>query len=276
VFRFLTKQHFLVNLLVAIILVGGSFISVLWMLGFITSHGAYEKVPSVAGIQVKDAIEALEAKGFVVEVQDSVWAEDKDPLTVIKQSPEADATVKAKRTIYLTVNRAQPPLISVPNLVGLSFRNAELYLKQLGLKLGDTLRKPDIARDAVLEQLYNGADIRPGTKVYQGSTLSFVLGSGLGGEEMEVPVLLGMTYAEVKGYLSQYGLNAGALIVDGDVKDTAAAYVYRQNPEKKSDLGEGKIQINRIRPGQSIDLWLGTTKIEIVQPDSLVQEPGIQ
>ncbi len=272
-FRFITRQPFIVNLLAAIVLVLGLLFLTLWMLGFITRHGQYEKVPMVIGKSVDEAVKMLEDKGFTVEVQDSVWEETEPKLSVLKQQPGGDEMVKSKRTIYLTVNRAQPPVIEMPNLVGLSFRNAELYLKQLGLKLGDTLRKPDIAKDAVLEQLYNGAPIKPGTKIYQGSFLSFVLGSGLGEDAMEVPMLLGLTFNEAKAQLEGMGLNAGALIVDADVSDTGTAYIYKQAPDVRQQAADGSYQRNKIRPGQSIDLWLGTTKIEAPKPDSTAAEP---
>lgn len=260
-FKFITRQSLWVNLLAAFGLVLLLVLGTLWMLGFITNHGQYEKVPSVTGLSVAKATEALESKGFDVEVQDSVWDPMQPPQVVLKQMPFGEELVKAKRTIYLTVNRSQPPLIEMPNLVGLSFRNAELYLRQMGLKLGDTLRKPDIAKDAVLEQLYNGSAIRPGTKIFQGSTIGFVLGSGIGTDEIEVPMLIGLTYGEVKSMLSGMGLQSGALIVDADVQDTAQAFIYKQSPAVREQLPDGTIQKNRIRPGQSIDLWLGTTKV---------------
>ncbi|HMP91497.1 MAG TPA: PASTA domain-containing protein [Phnomibacter sp.] len=266
-FKFITRQHFLVNLLVALLLVVGVFVGVLWLLGYITQHGNYEKVPGVVGKNLAEARQILEAKGFIVEIQDSLWHEDKKPLEVLKQAPEADAMVKAKRRLYLTINRSQPPLVDMPNLVGLSFRNALLYLQQLGLRLGDTTRKPDIARDAILEQLYNGQEIRPGTRIFVGSTVALVLGSGLGNEEMDVPVVVGMTFAEAKGVLTSYGLNVGGLVVDGGVRDTANAYVSKQYPEKTTDLGQGRIQKNKMRAGQAMDIWLTRERI-IVPIDS--------
>jgi beta-lactam-binding protein with PASTA domain len=261
VFNFITKRSLLVNIIAAIALVLLLVLGILWMLGFITNHGQYEKVPIVTGLSISKATEALEGKGFTVEIQDSVWDPLQQPEVVLKQMPFGDEMVKAKRTIYLTVNRSQPPLIEMPNLVGLSFRNAELYLRQMGLKLGDTLRKPDIAKDAVLEQLHKGVAIRPGTKIFQGSIVGFVLGSGIGLDEIEVPMLIGLTYSEVQTMLSGMGLQPGALIIDADVKDTAQAFIYKQSPAIKGQLPDGTMQKNRIRPGQSIDLWMGTTKV---------------
>ncbi|MER3465520.1 MAG: penicillin-binding protein, partial [Chitinophagaceae bacterium] len=43
---------------------------------------------------------------------------------------------------------------------------------------------------------------------------------------------------------------------DPDVKDTAAAFVYKQSPAHKD--AEGRTY--RIRPGQMIDIWLSAQK----------------
>ena len=271
-FKFITRQHFLVNLLLAIALLFGMIFLLLWLLGIITRHGDYEKVPVVTGKDYGEAIKILESKGFSAEVQDSVWREQSPPLSVIRQSPEGDQMVKMHRHIYLTINRSQPPLVNVPNMVGLSFRNAELYLKQLGLKLGDTSRKPDIAKDAVLEQLYNGKPISPATRLFQGSSISFVLGSGIGSDEFEVPELKGMTYSEAKNLLISMGLNVAGVLTDEDVKDTEKAIVYKQNPERNLKMPDGFIQKNKIHPGQSVDLWLGTKMPVIIDTTQTKKE----
>jgi beta-lactam-binding protein with PASTA domain len=95
-----------------------------------------------------------------VIIQDSLFQDTVPPLQVLKQIPEAEATVKVSRTVYLTINRAIAPMIDMPNLVGMSFRNAELELKAKGLKVGDTTYVPDIAKNAVRDQLHNRESIR--------------------------------------------------------------------------------------------------------------------
>lgn len=266
-FKFITHRHFLINLLAAILLVVGLMFLFLWSLGIITHHGDHAQVPSVKGKVYKDAQKMLEDKGFDVEVIDSVYIDTLAPFAVVKQSPEADMLVKSNRTVYLTINRAQPPLVEMPDLVGFSFRNAELYMKQLGLKLGDTTRKPDIAKDAVLEQLYNGQPIKAGTKIFMGSTVSFVLGDGLGEDEFDVPDLVGLTYAQARDRLKMDDLSLGSLVADG-VSDTMNAYVYKQNPalvsrvKNPTDTTQVYTQRNKIRSGQSVDLFLRKEKVE--------------
>jgi eukaryotic-like serine/threonine-protein kinase len=265
VFKFITRRHFLVNLAVAILLFMGLIFIFLSLLNLITRHNKYEKVPEITNMNLKDAIDKLEENGFRWEVQDSVWEPEVTPLTILVQSPLPGQMVKAHRTIFLTVNKSQPPVVEMPDFVGFSFRNAELYMKQLGLKLGDTTRKPDIARDAVLEQLYNGRSIRPGTRIFQGSTISLVLGNGLGEIENDVPDLFGLTYNEALAVMQGLGINLGALLSDPNVRDTANAFVYRQNPNPMTQLPDGRKQKNRMREGQSIDLWISVDPKERVE-----------
>jgi beta-lactam-binding protein with PASTA domain len=226
-------------------------------LDFLTQHGKYEKVPSIVGKNINEARRILEAKGFEVEIQDSVYIDTVPKLAVVRQSPEGEATVKINRTIYLTINRSQPPLVEMPNLVGFSIRNAEMYLENLGLHIGDTTFRPDIAKNAVLEQLYNGSPIKPGTKIFMGSSISFVLGDGIGNTELNVPDLIGKTYAEARSYLNSLNLNM-TIVPDMDVKDTARSFVYRQNPEEYNEPVSGQKFHNKIKAGQTIDLWLST------------------
>jgi len=272
VFKFITRRHFLINLLAAILLVVGLMLLFLWSLGFITNHGDFEKVPNIKGKSMTDAKKILEDKGFKVEVLDSLYMDTVKAFAVLKQSPEPDMLVKSHRIVYLTINRSQPPLVEMPNMVGFSFRNAEMYLKQLGLNLGDTTRKPDIARDAVLEQIYNGQQIKAGTKIFMGSTVSFILGSGLGDEEFDVPSILGMTYSEAKQFLNSMNLNVGSIAVSPS--DTMNAYVYKQVPDviskmrNPNDTTEMLTQKNKIREGQSIDLFLKKDKVVLSPSDS--------
>jgi beta-lactam-binding protein with PASTA domain len=210
----------------------------------------------IKGKKVVEAQKLLEAQGFEVEVQDSVFFDTVPPLTVMKQLPMPGEMVKVNRTIYLTVNRVQPPLVVVPNFMGQTFRSVEMQLKTLGFKLGDTTFRPDFAVGSILEQLYNGVPVRPGTSIPMGSRIDLVLGSGLLQEEMPVPALLGMTFTEAKLLLEQNGLLLGAVVVDGAVGDSSNAFVIKQHPPMKNE--EGNVMV--IRGGQIMDLWISMDK----------------
>lgn len=174
----------------------------------------------------------------------------------MKQIPEADEVVKTNRTVYLIVSRAVPPFIEMPNLKGYSLRNATMILENLDLKLGDTTFRPDFAKNAVLEQLYNGAEIKPGTQIRKGSLISFVLGDGVGNREFAVPVIVGMKYADAKAMLEGAGLGIGAIVTDENVTDTMSAYIYWQNPPRFDD----EKRLLHIRSGQLMDVKLQADK----------------
>jgi len=252
VFRFITSKPFWVNLLAAIALIAILVFVFLKSLNFFTNHGKVLKVPSVKGMTFEEASQFLEEQGFSVSIQDSVYVDTARQLTVIRQFPDPETSVKIHRTVYLTITRAVPPIIEMPNLLNMSYRSADDYLKSIGLKLGDTSYRPDFAKNAVIEQLVDGKEIKPGTKIPMGSVVSLVFGSGISDEEINVPDLVGLTAAEADALLAASGLSRGSTVIDPNVRDTGAAFIYRQEPQRYGE--EGKI--NRIRPGQLITVWL--------------------
>jgi len=229
------------------------------MLDWITGHGKYEKVPSVTGQNVDAAKLTLLNKGFGVEVTDSVYDNTVGALSIVKQSPDAEALVKHGRTIYLTINRASAPQIGMPNLVGFSIRSAQMYLQSLGLKMGDTSYRPDIARNAVLEQRYKGYVIKPGTRIPIGSAISFVLGSGVGSGELLVPDLIGLTLSQARSQLSTLNINIGSVVPMETIRDSVNAFVVKQIPEVYTETAPGEKTINKIKPGQVIDVFISNT-----------------
>ena len=187
-----------------------------------------------------------------MELQDSLYFDTLAPLQVIRQVPDELEVVKSSRTVYLTYNRALPPQIEMPNIVGYSFRNAMMVLENAGLKIGDTTFRPDFAKNSVLEQLYNGVTIQPGARIPMGSKIDLVIGSELSSAAYAIPNLIGLTTAQAKLLLEGKGIMLASIIPDADVRDTASAYVYRQSPERFDDQGN----IISIRAGQVMDIWV--------------------
>lgn len=271
-FRFITGKPLWINILFGTLLVFIILFLFLLSLDFFTKHGKTLTIPEITGMSLAEAQRVLDERGFEIEIQDSIYVDTAAAMTVLKQFPEADAVVKENRTVYLTINRAVPPTIEMPNLISMTFRSAEMSMRQYGLHLEDTFYRPDIAKNAVLEQRYNGESIKPGTKIQMGSSITLVLGSGLGDTEFTVPDLFGMNYYEAKTLAESTGLIIVPVIIAPDVIDTASAFVYKQIPERVTE----DRRLNRIRPGQSIDVFLQLQKpIRIVDTTArqLIPEP---
>jgi len=264
VFEKLFKKSLVFNIIIGIILSVLVFFVFLQTLKFWTSHGQQLIVPDVMGKPFSEAKNLLEKDGFKVEIQDTVFHEKEMPLAVIKQFPDPEAIVKVNRTIYLTINSGIAPLIDMPNLVGMSFRTAEIELRAKGLKLGVITYVPDIAKNAVKSQLFNSAPIRAGSKIALGSNIDLELGSGLGAQEIPVPDLFGMSYPEAAILLEASGISMGVVLLDANLTDTSAGFVYWQNPPALKEDN----QKNTIRSGQLLDLRLALTK-PIISIDSV-------
>ncbi|MBI1344134.1 MAG: PASTA domain-containing protein [Terrimonas sp.] len=249
-FEFITKRPLWVNILAAILLVVIMLFVFVYSLNFITKHNKSMTVPDVVGKTLDDARKILSKEGFGTEIVDSTYIDTLPPFSVIRQIPEGDAVVKIDRTVYVTINRGVPPFIEMPNLVGFSYRSAEMQLKNMGLRMGDTSSKPDFAKNSVLEQ-----SIPSGTKIRMGTSVSLVLGDGVGNLEYPVPSLIGNTFQQAKAALQNRGINIFVAQAVG-VLDTSGAFIYRQNPQKFDDEGA----VLKIRPGQMIEVWLQTEK----------------
>ena len=268
-FKFITHRPLWVNILAGLVLALIIFIIFIFSLNWLTRHDQSKTVPQVLGKSYESAKEILEKAGFEVEIQDSIYVDTTKPLQVLKQVPEADEQVKIDRTVYLTINRSIPPMIDMPNLVGSSYRSAAMTLKNYNLRPGDTTFRPDFAKNAVLEQLYNGSVIKPGAKIRMGSTIDMILGNGVGDRQFIVPYLVGMTYCEAKALLEGNGLTIGATVPTGSISDTCNAYIFRQSPEKYT---EDK-KFRYIRSGQLIDVWIQSERPEVDTLQVVPAEP---
>ncbi|HEX6332764.1 MAG TPA: PASTA domain-containing protein, partial [Flavisolibacter sp.] len=266
--KYITSKPLWVNIVAALILVLILIFIFFLSLNWITKHGDALPVPSLVGKSLEDAEKIIEEKGFDLVIQDSVFYDSLPPGFVIRQVPDPDAVVKVNRTIYITINRYVAPDVDMPNLVGYTLRNAELVLRNLGLHIGDTTSRPDFAKNAILEQSFNGRPIAPGEKIKVGSRIDFVVGSGLGTEYMAVPYLIGKTYGEARAMLDAYGLT-GVPLPDPDVTDQENAFVYWQSINPKTEDGARV----RIRQGQMIDVKL-SVQPPVVEPQKQQSPPS--
>lgn len=264
-FKFLRNKPFWVHALLALCLVVILILLFIVSLEWITKHGESSTVPSVTGKKIDDVRTLLKQKGFELIVQDSVFYDSIPRGMVMKQVPEADEVVKVNRTVYVTINRFIPPDVEIPKLNGLSYKNAEMVLKNLGLRIGDTTYKKDFAKNTILEALFQGRTMTPGSKVKMGSAIDLVISSGVGDEAILVPKLIGLTYEEAKALLDAQGIILGAPVFNADVRDSANAFVYKQRPAPTTLDGKRLT----MRAGQMIDIFLQVEKPNV---DSLLQQ----
>jgi beta-lactam-binding protein with PASTA domain len=202
---------------------------------------------------IQKANELAEDMNLRLEITDSVYIISRDPGTIIDQNPTSGTFVKANRRVFITSNAVNPILVEMPNLVGLTLRQAKSTLNLQGFKLGYLLFVPDIAVNNVLEQHYKGDEIEVGKEIPKGSEINLVLGKGLYNEKTVLPRAIGLTLAEARNLLQDASLNIGRFTFDEtiiDNVDSLQARVYSQYPNYN---WETETYINF---GSRVDLWL--------------------
>lgn len=164
--------HLLLALLVTIVLVTMALIG----LRVFTRHGEEVEMPDFVGQDSQMLIEEAKSNDFVLVVADYVFDKKTPEGQVLKQNPEPGEKVKKGRKVYLTVASAIPPKVKMMELKDVSLRQAEIMLKAVGLELGDVIYKPNEYENVVMEQLYQGRPITPGTEISVGEKITLVVG----------------------------------------------------------------------------------------------------
>lgn len=251
-------KHIAIIAGVAIIITISIFIG----LKIYTKHGRAYAVPDLRGLTVAEAEMIIEARKLRYQVSDSVFISHEARGTVIDQNPIPNFRVKENRTIFLTINAMNPERVAVPDVTGVSLRQARAIIESNGFEVGRLIYVPDLALNNVLRQQYNGKDIKPGELIIRGERIDLVLGEGLSSRTTLVPDLTAMVLERARSLILESSLNAGAVIYDDTVKteeDSLNAFVWRQRPE----YFEG----SQIRMGSTIDVWLSVDSTLIMDQE---------
>jgi beta-lactam-binding protein with PASTA domain len=262
-FRFLLTKKFLRHLGLAVAISLVLLLGTLLWLKIYTHHGNTIVVPDLAGLTMDEVDDVTSSRHLRFEVVDSVFSTEMPRGTVIKQNPNARSRVKKNRKIFLTMNAVNPEMVSMPQLIGLSFRQARLALQNAGLIQGTIKYKPDFAKNNVLQQMHDDSVINGGTVITKGAVIDLVLGMGLSSKTTRVPDLVGLGLEEASVIISDYFLNLGAVTYDlsfEEAEDSAGAFIWRQYP----DFDEFK----RLNMGMEMDIWLTLDSTRMPQADS--------
>lgn len=251
-------KHIAIIAGVAIIITISIFIG----LKIYTKHGRAYAVPDLRGLTVAEAEMIIDARKLRYQVSDSVFLSHEARGTVVDQNPIPNFRVKENRTIFLTINAMNPERVAVPDVTGVSLRQARAIIESNGFEVGRLIYVPDLALNNVLRQQYNGKDIKPGELIIRGERIDLVLGEGLSSRTTLVPDLTAMVLERARSLILESSLNAGAVIYDDTViteEDSLNAFVWRQRPE----YFEG----SQIRMGSTIDVWLSVDSTLIMDQE---------
>ena len=249
--KFLLSKVFFKNFGLAIaIAIGLLFILLIW-LSIFTRHGQARPVPDFYGLSIEEGEKLARKKRLRIEIIDSVYTAIVPRGHIVEQNPGVEHKVKKNRRVVLTINAFMPEMVVVPDLVGLSARQAYSLLSTAGLEAGNPIYKPDLTIDFVLDQMYNGEPLAAGDTIEKGSEVVLVLGKGLSSRRTAVPDLIGRKLDNAKSRILGSSLSLGTYNFDNTVEteeDSTNAFVYKQNPVFEDDAS--------LQLGSAVYIWL--------------------
>ena len=160
-------------------------------------------LPDVIEMSINEAQTLLEEQGFQVVIRDSLFDDTHPVGTVIEQNPYPYAVVKEGRRVYLSVSIGEKPII-MPNLFGVSPREAELILVTHDLKLGS---KNYVYSDRYHEGTVMGQSYPQGQQIKSGARIDIIISLGQLSVEAVVPDLVGKSLHEARERLRAVNLN---------------------------------------------------------------------
>ena len=258
---FITSKLFLKNFFGMALTISAFVGSAFLFIHLFSRHGDYIEMPNLDGLSLPEASAKYRNISFHVDSinkVDSLTGERAPLLSIQSQDPPANTKIKKGRRVYITVQQINPDLATMPNIWGRQADRVINSLQNRKLK-GKILRtEPDRAENTVLKALLfhpNGdstilhpyTNVKDAQRIPEGTMIYLVVAQGMG-EQVLLPNFKCQTYDAALFTLDGYQLRLGSVFADANVIDSAAAFVYRQNPIF--------IDTRKIQKGQEIDLWL--------------------
>lgn len=268
---FLDKRLYIGIFVIVVVTVAAVYLADRYIMPLYTNHNTGVTVPDVTKLNVEQAKLSLNERGLRVEIIDERMNEAFPPNFVLDQNPPGNSMVKPNRKIYLTVNASEVPTVTVPNVVNLSLRNAEIQLQNFGLQIGNISYASSRFKNSVLSQ-----SVPAGTQARRGTNVNLVVSDGLGMNRVAVPEIVGLRLAEGQRKIRQSGLRVGEFRYQRTF-DMEPGRILRFSPAEADSLFEGEsldLVISELPDAEEVEergaVIIDSTEIDQAIPDSLL------
>ena len=274
-FHFLKEKKFYLNLLIIVLL----SIVLLWLtfklLNSYTRHDKVYTMPDFVGQDFKQ-VKHEHSRDFNFILIDSVYPKGQQPGSIYQQDPLPGSKIKRGRNVYAIIVAVTPEKTTMPNVKGISLREAIGRLESSGLDVDHLEYVTYDYKNNVIDQYYLGAPIAQGTELVKGSKIMLRVGIGSDKSNVKVPNLIGKSADETKKLLNLAGLNIG---VETHEDNDSIQYlcVRKMSPGPSSGA---------VKPGTYVDVWYHSSRTmdfkkemkELIREDSLAnaKQPEIK
>lgn len=164
-------------------------------------------VPDLIDLSIPQADSLLSKAGLNLQLLAEEYDPTKPPGIILSQIPSAGTKTREGRSVKIKVSKAEEAVL-VPKLEGISLRQAELLLAQVGLQLGEISWIPS---DSFPKDVVTASKPSSGVSVPSGISVNLEVSLGTVPDTVEVPDLIGKNLEESKKILQQIGLQPGEI-----------------------------------------------------------------
>ncbi len=222
-----------VSLALAVICVGlGYLIAARWLFPAPTAPGGEKLVelPELVGLEDESARERVSALGLTYERSSEVYHAQAAAGLVVAQSPLPGQLARPGAPVRVTVSLG-PQRVTVPDVRGLSERQARIIIEQLGFTTTILSQDAPVRTGQVLR-----TSPAAGTELSVPAEVELIVSRGF--EVSAVPDLLGRHAEDVVEILEELGLRLGVVSFDEAAVD-APGRVIGQTPPAGYNLRAG-------------------------------------
>ena len=269
-FHFLKEKKFYLNLLIIVVLAGVLLWLTFKLLDKYTRHDEVYTMPDFVGQDYR-GVKHEYAKDFHFILIDSVYPKGQQPGSIYQQDPLPGSKIKKGRNVYAIIVAVTPEKTSMPNLKGISLREAIGRLESSGLEVDHLDYVNYSYKNNVVEQYYQGQPVAEGTELVKGSKIVLSVGIGDDKSNVKVPNLIGKSAEEAKRLLNLASLNLGKENWE-DRDSLQYMCIRRMSPGPSS---------GSVKAGTYVDVWYHSSRTmdfkkemkELLHEDSLANVP---
>ena len=202
------------------------------LFNFVTNSGEKIRIPSLAGMSLKEAKATLSNLNLSLAVKEEIFSEDVPKGKVIDSDPSGGGKVGKNGTVYVTISGGQER-IKVPELLGLTLDAATTTLSKANLKLGSTSTSFSATVDT---GLIISSNPPAGSDAKKNSLVSLVISKGI--QQMSLTSFVGLSSDQALNELN----NLGAKVISKyEYSDTVpAGNIISQDPDG-SEIGRAHV-----------------------------------
>ena len=208
-------------------------------------QGQEYELPDVVGINIAE-LENDNPIDLDIVVLDSIYRPGQEGGRILTQDPKAGTMVKKGRKLYITMTAYSPEDAVLPELAGLTVRQAVSELTSVGLEVGQLKFVEDRYKNSVIDQSCKGKTVYAGQQIPRGSVIDLIVGLGDSTGRSVVPFVIGKTSDKARRDILSASLNVGKEHFKG-VKHKETAVVYKQEPDYNG--------VDKYPFGTTIELW---------------------